>query len=232
MSLPTHVAVILDGNRRWARSHNLPAHEGHLKGLTNVRPFLDWCVDARIRRVTLWLLSTDNLTRRRDELVPLFTALARTILGLAQRPRWRLHHIGAPHLLSADLTKALDTAVDATCDADGIDVNLAIGYGGRHEIAEAARSLALQCTREHLDPSRLTGEEIERLFASHLMTAGQPEPDLIIRTSGEVRLSGFLIWQAVHSELYFSPVPWPEFTRADLSLALDAYASRHRRLGA
>ena len=130
MSLPTHVAVILDGNRRWARSRGLPLHEGHLKGLANVRPFLTWCNEAGIRRVTLWLLSTDNLSRRRDELVPLFAALARTILGLAQQPRWRLDHVGDPRLLSAELVRALDTGVSATRAADGIDVNLAIGYGG------------------------------------------------------------------------------------------------------
>lgn len=232
MSLPTHVAVILDGNRRWARSRGLPLHEGHLKGLANVRPFLTWCNEAGIRRVTLWLLSTDNLSRRRDELVPLFAALARTILGLAQQPRWRLDHVGDPRLLSAELVRALDTGVSATRAADGIDVNLAIGYGGRHEIAEAARSFAIQCSRENMDASGLASEEVQRRLAAHLWTVGQPDPDLIIRTSGEIRLSGFLIWQAVHSELYFSPTPWPEFTRADLNLALEAYAGRHRRLGA
>jgi short-chain Z-isoprenyl diphosphate synthase len=229
---PEHVGVILDGNRRWARARGLAIEEGHRQGLRKVPEFLRWCDDAGIKVVTLWMLSTDNLLRRRAELQPLFGILAGVVRTLSTMGKWSVRHIGSTVSLSQDLTQALGDTVCATRNYLGMQVNLAIGYGGRDEIVHAVRGTVGRFVHEGVDVASLPDVAIERELASHLYTVGQPDPDLIIRTSGELRLSGFMIWQAVHSELYFSPVPWPEFSQADLATALGGFGSRQRRLGA
>jgi short-chain Z-isoprenyl diphosphate synthase len=182
--------------------------------------------------VTLWLLSTDNLTRPPEQLLPLLGIIEDAVSGLAGSGRWRVHHVGAMDLLPEHTQKVLKEAEQATDAIDGILVNVAVGYGGRQEIADAVRSLLHEHGRR--------GTSIEDLaeildidhIAEHLYTRGQPDPDLVIRTSGEQRLSGFMLWQSAHSEYYFCEVFWPAFRKVDFLRALRDYAARHRRYGA
>lgn len=229
---PRHVAVLLDGNRRWARSVGEDTETGHRAGGEKVEQFVGWCDGAGIELVTLWLLSTDNLqTRRVEELAPLVSIISETVRRLAGTRRWRIHLMGALDLLPAEAALDLKSAVASTEDIGGMAVNVAIGYGGRQEITDAVRSLL----REHAAAGTSIEELAEILdvehIAGHLYTRGQPDPDLIIRTSGEQRMSGFLIWQSVHSELYFCEAYWPAFREVDFQRALRSYALRHRRFG-
>jgi short-chain Z-isoprenyl diphosphate synthase len=229
---PQHVGVILDGNRRWARSSGSPSVEGHRAGARKIIDLLGWCESARVEHVTLWLLSTDNLDRPPSELEPLLEIIKETVWALAEKKRWRIHAVGALDLLPNDLAAMLHHAEDITKDLGGINLNIAVGYGGRREISDAVRSLL----KEHAAEGRSLVEVTELLspekIAEHLYTAGQPDPDLVIRTSGEQRLSGFLLWQSVHSEFYFCDAYWPDFRRVDFLRALRSYAARHRRFGA
>lgn len=228
---PQHVGVILDGNRRWARSAGSTSAEGHRAGARKIIDLLGWCESARVKHVTLWLLSTDNLDRPASELEPLLEIIKETVSALAETKRWRMHTFGALDLLPIDLAQLLLYAEEMTKNVDGIDVNVAVGYGGRREISDAVRSLL----REHAAEGRSLTEITELLspekIAEHLYTAGQPDPDLVIRTSGEQRLSGFLLWQSAHSEFYFCDAYWPDFRRVDFLRALRSYAARHRRFG-
>ena len=229
--LPKHVGVMLDGNRRWARAVGEDAAHGHRAGAANISPLLDWCEEVGVEVVTLWLLSTDNLNRPRGELGPLLAIIEEVVADLAAARRWRLHPVGALDLLPAGTGERLKDAADATRDVDGLIVNVAVGYGGRREIADAVRSLL----QEHASQ----GTSIEQLaeiidvehIAEHLYTQGQPDPDQVIRTSGEQRLGGFLLWQSAHSEFYFCEAYWPDFRRVDFLRALRAYAERERRFG-
>ena len=229
---PQHVGVILDGNRRWARSSGSPSVEGHRAGARKIIDLLGWCESARVKHVTLWLLSTDNLDRPTSELEPLLEIIKETVWALAEKGRWRMHAVGALDLLPDDLAAMLHQAEEITKDLGGINLNIAVGYGGRREISDAVRSLL----KEHAAEGRSLVEVTELLspekIAEHLYTAGQPDPDLVIRTSGEQRLSGFLLWQTVHSEFYFCDAYWPDFRRVDFLRALRSYAARHRRFGA
>jgi short-chain Z-isoprenyl diphosphate synthase len=231
--LPRHVGVIMDGNRRWARSIGLEdvAH-GHRRGADKIVDLLGWCDDAGVQVVTLFMLSTDNLRRPEPEL----SALLRIIEGVAidlSRPgrRWKLRQMGAAEVLPAETVAVLKQAEADTIDRPGATVNLAVGYGGRREIADAVRSLLT----EHASRGTPLEELVEVLdvehIADHLYTRGQPDPDLIIRTSGEQRMSGFLLWQTANAEFHFTDVYWPEFRRVDFLRALRAYAARHRRFG-
>ena len=230
---PCHVGVIVDGNRRWARSIGLEdPNAGHRRGADKIADFLSWCDEAGVEVVTLFLLSTDNLSRPEPELVPLL----RIIEGVAEDlsapdRRWRLRAVGALGLLPAETVVVLKQAEEATRDRSGATVNLAVGYGGRREIADAVRSLLA----EHVERGTTLPELIEVLdvehIAEHLYTRGQPDPDLVIRTSGEQRLSGFLLWQSAHSEFWFCDAYWPEFRKVDFLRALRDYAARHRRYG-
>lgn len=229
---PRHVAVLLDGNRRWARSVGSDTETGHRAGGEKVEQFVGWCDEAGIELVTLWLLSTDNLrTRDPGELMPLVAIISDTVRALASTGRWRINLMGALDLLPPEAAVDLKTAAGATEDIGGMTVNVAIGYGGRQEITDAVRSLL----REHAAAGTTIEELAEVLdvehIAAHLYTRGQPDPDLIIRTSGEQRMSGFLIWQSVHAELYFCEAYWPAFREVDFQRALRSYALRHRRFG-
>ena len=186
---------------------------------------------AGIEHVTLWLLSTDNLNRPAAELQPLLQIIEEAVDSLADEQRWRLHPVGALDLLPASTAERLKAAEEATRDVDGILVNVAVGYGGRREIADAVRSLL----HEQADKG-MTIEELAEVIdvdhiAEHLYTRGQPDPDLVIRTSGEQRLGGFLLWQSTHSEFYFCEAYWPDFRRVDFLRAIRAYAQRERRYG-
>ncbi|MBI9114722.1 isoprenyl transferase [Sanguibacter suaedae] len=228
---PRHVGVILDGNRRWAKSFGEPAATGHRRGADKIQEFLGWSEELGVEVVTLWMLSTDNLSRSADELGALLDIIKDAVCELASAGRWRLRVVGRLDLLPDEVAQTLRSAQSRTDAVDGLHVNVAIGYGGRHEIADAVRSL--------LKERAAQGESLEEIAASidvehiaeHLYTRGQPDPELMIRTSGEQRLSGFLLWQSAQAEFYFCEAYWPDFRRVDYLRALRAYATRERRLG-
>ena len=224
--------MILDGNRRWAEAQGSSSSVGHRAGAAKIEEFLGWCEDAGVELVTLWLLSTDNLNRPAAELTALMGIIEETVSDLMERGRWRLHPVGALDLLPDSTARLLKEAEEATTDAPGPMVNIAVGYGGRREVVDAVRSLL----QEHAGQGTSLDElaqfiDVEHI-AEHLYTKGQPDPDLVIRTSGEQRLSGFLLWQSAHSEFYFCEAYWPDFRHVDFLRALRAYGDRHRRFGA
>ena len=231
-AIPRHVGVMCDGNRRWARSAGLAdVSSGHQAGADKIFEVLQWCRQAGVEVVTLWLLSTDNLARPAAELEPLLRIIEGTVRELVAQ-NWHVNPMGALDLLPADTARVLKDAADATATQSGLLVNVAVGYGGRREIADAVRSLL----QEHATRGTTIEELAEFLdvehIAEHLYTAGQPDPDLVIRTSGEQRLGGFLLWQSAHSEFYFCDAYWPAFRRVDFLRALRSYGARQRRFGA
>ncbi len=230
-SLPKHIGVMLDGNRRWARSVGADTAHGHRAGAANIEPVLQWSEEVGIEVVTLWLLSTDNLNRRPDELTPLLRIIEDAVDTLAVQRRWRLHPVGALDLLPAPTAERLKEAADATRDVDGMLVNIAVGYGGRREITDAVRSLLAEHAERGTPLAELAQSVDVDDISDHLYTKGQPDPDLVIRTSGEQRLGGFLLWQSHRSEFYFCEALWPEFRRVDFLRAIRAYAARERRYG-
>jgi short-chain Z-isoprenyl diphosphate synthase len=230
-AIPRHVGVMCDGNRRWARSAGLAdVSSGHQAGADKIFEVLQWCRQMGVEVVTLWLLSTDNLARPASELEPLLRIIEDTVRGLVAQ-NWHVNPMGALDLLPADTAQVLKDAAEATATQTGLLVNVAVGYGGRREIADAVRSML----QEHATRGTTIEELAEILdvehIAEHLYTAGQPDPDLVIRTSGEQRLGGFLLWQSAHSEFYFCDAYWPAFRRVDFLRALRSYAARQRRFG-
>ena len=230
--IPKHVGVMLDGNRRWAKAVGADIAHGHRAGAANIEPLLGWCEEIGVEVVTLWLLSTDNLNRPPDEVHSLLGIIGDAVETLAEQRRWRLHPVGALDLLPQQVAERLKEAAESTRDVDGLLVNIAVGYGGRREIADAVRSLL----QEHAGRGTTLEELAEVIdvehIAEHLYTKGQPDPDLVIRTSGEQRLGGFLLWQSAQSEFYFCEAYWPDFRRVDFLRAVRAYAERERRFGA
>lgn len=235
--VPHHVALIVDGNRRFARRHNLGhvAH-GHKAGANKVAEVLGWCEDLRIPVVTMWALSTDNLKRDPDELVPLMGIIEETIAGLAalqkraRLPR-RIKVVGRLELLPESTRAVIARAEAETAACATYQLNIAVPYGGREEITDAVRRLIVDriARGDSLEgiAAGLEPEEIGR----YLYTEQTPDPDLVIRTSGEVRLSGFLLWQSAYAEYYFCDAYWPEFRRIDFLRALRSYQQRQRRHG-
>jgi short-chain Z-isoprenyl diphosphate synthase len=231
---PRHVGVIVDGNRRWAREMGyVDPNDGHKVGAERIKELLRWCDEAGIELVTLWLLSTDNLSRPAVELDPLLQIIEQLATELAEDGNpWQLRMVGALDVLPAQHAGALKIAEERTLGrSGGAQVNLAIGYGGRKEIADAVRSLLQEHARAGSTLEELAASLDVEHIAEHLYTRDQPDPDLIIRTSGEQRLSGFLLWQSAHSEFYFYDGNWPEFRRVDFLRAMRAYAIRQRRFG-
>lgn len=252
-TVPHHVGVILDGNRRWAKSMGFGAAQGHKRGADKIEEFLGWAEQMGVQVVTLWLLSTDNLSRDPAELSPLLDIIAHAVDELAETGRWSLRLVGAVDLLPEPLAERLRAAVirsrpasAGASESDGaaghavktaevedrrMQVNIAVGYGGRQEIADAVRELLRERAAAGASLEEVAASLSEEDITEHLYTKGQPDPDLVIRTSGEQRLSGFLLWQSVHSEYYFCEVNWPAFRRVDFLRALRDFASRERRLG-
>ena len=231
--LPKHVAMIFDGNRRWARQRGLEtAAHGHSAGAVKVHEFLGWCDDLDIKVVTLYLLSTDNLTgRKSEELGPLIDIIAELSEDLSNSRDWKVQHVGSTDGLPDSLINAMTGAQARTAGNTGLHINLAVGYGGRREIADAMRSIV----RSHHSDGGALDDLAElltpELIAEHLYTGGQPDPDLVIRTSGEQRLSDFMLWQSAHSEFYFVEALGPDLREVDFLRALRDYARRQRRYG-
>ena len=223
---------MLDGNRRWAKQLGANTEQGHRAGAANIEPFLTWCEEVGVEVVTLWLLSTDNLNRPAQELDPLLNIIREVVEDLATKRQWRLHPVGALDLLPENLRHDLKAAEEVTSGLDGLLVNIAVGYGGRREIADAVRSLLSEHAGKGTSLEELAEVIDVEHIAEHLYTKGQPDPDLVIRTSGEQRLGGFLLWQSAQSEFYFCEAYWPDFRRVDFLRAIRAYAARQRRFGA
>jgi short-chain Z-isoprenyl diphosphate synthase len=233
--LPRHVGVILDGNRRWARELGMVTAEGHRRGAAQIDHLLTWARELGIPVVTLWLLSTENLLQRHpDELAELLEIIEAKVVQLASDAApdgYRVVPVGQLDALPERTRSTLLAAADASRAATGGTLHVAVGYGGREEIADAVRRLLGEYRDKDLELTEaarlVTPDEIAR----HLYTAGVPDPDLIIRTSGEVRLSGFLLWQSAHAEYYFADTYWPDFRKVDFLRALRSYAQRRRRFG-
>jgi short-chain Z-isoprenyl diphosphate synthase len=234
---PHHVGVILDGNRRWAKANQVDNHDigvsnssrGHRAGAEKIIEFLGWCEEADVRVVTLWLLSTDNFKRSEEELDALLQIIGETVDALAATKRWNIKAVGALDLLPDWLATKLSDLKPFR--SDGVEVNVAISYGGRREIVDAVKSYLAASAEDgkNLNDAAIALDADE--ISKYLYTAGQPDPELIIRTSGEQRLGGFLLWQSALSEYYFCEAYWPDFRRVDFFRALRAYSLRHRRFG-
>lgn len=229
--IPAHVGVMLDGNRRWARAVGASTAQGHEAGAANIEPLLEWCDEVGVEVVTLWLLSTDNLNRPAAEVDTLLDIIVGAVETLAAQQRWRLYAVGALDLLPAPVATRLKEAVQSTSEVQGMVVNVAVAYGGRREIADAVRSLLHEHAAHGTSLEELAEVIDVEHIAQHLYTKGQPDPDLVIRTSGEQRLGGFLLWQSAQSEFYFCEAYWPDFRKVDFLRAIRAYAQRERRYG-
>ncbi len=232
--LPRHVGVMCDGNRRWARGQgNTDPSTWYDAGARRTKDLVRWCDEVGVEHVTLWLLSTDNLSRPAAELDPLLRVIENLVTDFAAEGNpWRLKIVGALDVLPGATAGALKTAQAETLTrSGGAQVNIAVGYGGRQEITDAVRSLLFEHATAGTSLSELAEIIDADHIADHLYTRGQPDPDLLIRTSGELRLSGFMLWQSANSEYYFCDAYWPEFRRTDFLRALRSYANRHRRFG-
>jgi short-chain Z-isoprenyl diphosphate synthase len=232
-TLPNHVAMIIDGNRRWAKLREMEtAAHGHRAGAAKYREFLEWCDDLGISVAALYLLSTDNLTGRTAvELDGLFEIIGDLAEDLSHFRDWRIQHVGSTEGLPEALVDQLAGAAQRTRFNTGLHVNLAIGYGGRREIADAMRSIVQTHESEGGTLDALAEILTPELIGEHLYTGGQPDPDLVIRTSGEQRISDFMIWQSAHSEFYFVEALGPDLREVDFLRALRDYSRRHRRFG-
>lgn len=231
-NLPKHIGVLVDGNRRWAREQGFDKSIGHAAGAKRIVDFLGWCDELKISHITLYLLSTDNLQGRDqgelNDLIEIITSLAE---HLAKLGRWRLKVVGDLASLNEDARRRLERIQQETSTVAGSHVNLAVAYGGRKEIADAMRSILETHAESGSSIDELAKLMTPELIAQHLYTSDQPDPDLLIRTSGEQRLSGFLLWQSANSEFYFAEALWPDFRKVDFLRALRDFQRRHRRFG-
>jgi short-chain Z-isoprenyl diphosphate synthase len=230
---PGHIAMILDGNRRWARANDLETTtHGYRAGAAKFREFLVWCDDLGVKVATLYLLSSDNLAGRPEhELAGLFEIIADLADDLSHFRNWRVQHVGSSEGLPEVLRASLAAAESRTSANTGMHINLAVGYGGRREIADAMRSIVRHHATEGGTLDALAELLTPELIADHLYTGGQPDPDLVIRTSGEQRISDFMLWQSTHSEFYFMEALGPDLREVDFLRALRDYANRERRFG-
>ncbi|MEK9908147.1 MAG: isoprenyl transferase [Aquiluna sp.] len=230
--MPKHIGVMVDGNRRWAKEQGFDRALGHAAGAKRIVDFLGWCTDLGIEHVTLYLLSTDNLKgRNQDELRDLVDIITSLSEHLATLGRWKLQIVGDMDSLPTEAAERLVRVEEATSNNQGTHVNLAIAYGGRKEIADAMRRILRKHASSGDSLEQLAEVLTPELIAEHLYTGGQPDPDLLIRTSGEQRLSGFLLWQSANSEFYFAEALWPDFRRVDFLRAIRDFQRRHRRFG-
>ncbi len=229
-NMPQHVAVIMDGNGRWAKQRGLPRVEGHRNGVESVRAIVRSAGEVGIKYLTLYAFSVENWNRPKDEVDTLMKYLARFLkneIGELNRNNVRLDAVGQIWRLPDAVQQQLEKSKAALAKNTGLTLVLALSYGGRTEIIEAVRELAAKARNGTIDPAEIN----ERVFSEHLYTRHYPDPDLLIRTSGEMRVSNFLLWQISYAEFVVTPVLWPDFRKAQLYEALEEYARRHRRFG-
>jgi undecaprenyl diphosphate synthase len=228
--IPRHIAIVMDGNGRWAQRRSLPRHVGHRAGLKTVRMVVEQCVQRGVQVLTLFAFSSENWTRPRDEvnqLMELFMSALRGELKRLQKNRVRLRIIGERRAFSEKLQRRMAEAERSTAGNDALLLQVAANYGGRWDITEAARQLAQAVRDGELEPDAI--DEVR--FSHHLSFPDVPDPDLFIRTGGEKRISNFLLWQSAYAELYFTDCLWPEFDQAELDRALEDFSRRQRRFG-
>jgi short-chain Z-isoprenyl diphosphate synthase len=235
--LPRHIGIILDGNRRHGRSLGITEPRAlYDLGADKLDEVLEWCAELAIPTVTLWVFSTENFRRPAAEVSGILASVEAKLTALADDPaihrrRVRVRAIGCLELLPQPVLAAIRGAERATAEYDGIELNIAVAYGGRQEIADAVRALLAGLAADQATLAEAIERVTPEAIAGHLYTAGLPDPDLIIRTSGEIRLSGFLLWQSVHSEFYFTDVLWPAFRKIDFLRAIRSFQQRQRRHG-
>ena len=230
MSIPKHVAIILDGNGRWAKAKGLPRKAGHVQGAKNIETVCEAAYNMGIQYLTVYAFSTENWNRPQDEvdaLMQLLRNYMKTCLKTAARNNMCVRVIGDKTRLADDIKESIAALEEATKDYTGLHFQIALNYGSRDEMIRAMKKMV----KDH-DAGKLETEDItEECFSSYLDTKEIPDPDLLIRTSGEQRLSNYLLWQLAYSEFYFTPVPWPDFSKAELEKAVEAYNQRDRRYG-
>ena len=228
--LPRHVAIILDGNGRWAKKRGLPRTAGHAYGAEAFRRIGNYCKAIGIEYLTVYAFSTENWRRPPEEvrtIMNIFDKYMKEALSIMERDKFKMRFFGERTGLSPELQRLMDAAEEKSTHYDGCQMNLCINYGGRDEIKNAVRAIAQQVKNGEIQPEDITEETI----GAHLYTAHMPDPDLIIRPSGEIRTSNFLLWQSAYSEYYFTDVLWPDFKTSDLDAAIDNFNSRNRRFG-
>ena len=230
MNVPQHIAIILDGNGRWAKSKGMPRTYGHTVGAKNVETICRAAHDLGVKYVTMYAFSTENWSRPDDEVKALMKLLGeyvKTCMKTAKKDNLRVRFIGDLSKLDEKLIKAIDELTEYSSQFTGLTLTIAINYGSRDEMTRAVRSLASDVKDGSVDVEAID----EKLFSSYLDTKDIPDPDFMIRTSGEQRLSNYLLWQLAYAEFYFTPVPWPEFTPEELKKAVEEYDKRNRRFG-
>lgn len=226
MIIPQHVAIILDGNGRWAKSKGMPRNYGHAQGAKNVERICEDAYHMGIKYLTVYAFSTENWRRSKDEvdaLMKLLRSYMKTCVKTAKKNHMKVRVIGDKTGLAQDIQESIANLERESRDQDGLNFTIAINYGSRDEICRAVKKIA----EEGLRPDQIT----EDVISEHLDTAGIPDPDLLIRTSGELRLSNYLMWQLAYTEFYFTDVPWPDFSREELERAIEKYNQRERRYG-
>ena len=229
-SLPQHVAVIMDGNGRWARERHLPRVEGHRRGAESAKTIIRTAGEVGIKYLTLYAFSVENWNRPKDEVAALMKYLIHYLKSETpdlNKNNVRLEAIGQIHRLPENVQEQLKKSIATLAKNNGLTIVLALSYGGRTEIVDSVRAIAREVKAGKLDPDAIT----EKTFSQHLYTRNYPDPDLLIRTSGEMRVSNFLLWQISYAELVITPTLWPDFRKPQFFAALDEYAKRHRRFG-
>ena len=230
MNVPQHIAIILDGNGRWAKAKGMPRNYGHAQGSKNVEKICEEAWRMGIKYLTVYAFSTENLSRPENEVAALMKLLRnymKTCLKTAAKNDMKIRVIGDIEPLDDDIKSRIRELEAATTDNGGLNFTIALNYGSRDELTRAAQKMAKDCAE-----GKIKAEEIdESVFETYLDTHGIPDPDMMIRTSGEQRLSNYLLWQLAYSEFYFTDVPWPDFTKEELVKAIEEYNHRHRRFG-
>ncbi|MBO5005689.1 MAG: isoprenyl transferase [Clostridia bacterium] len=229
-SYPEHIAIIMDGNRRWARENNLEIKEGHKKGAENLEKIAKYCNNIGIKYLTVYAFSTENWKRSKEEVGALMILLQNYLNDFSKRAdteNIKIKVLGDISVLSKGLQNSINKAIERTKDNTGLTLNIAFNYGGRAEITYAVKQIAEEIKNNNIKPEDIN----EELISNYLYTKGQPDPDLLIRTSGELRTSNFLPWQLAYTEFYFDNKYWPEFSEEDLLKAIENYEVRNRKFG-
>ena len=230
MNVPNHIAIILDGNGRWAKAKGMPRSYGHVKGCANLETVCDYMKELGVKYVTVYAFSTENWKRPEEEvgaLMQLFRFYAKRLLAMAEKNNIRVRMIGERGRFASDIVDAINVLEEKTKKNTGMTFVIAVNYGSRDEITRAVRKIMTDVEKGKIAPEDMT----EKVFASYLDTAGIPDPDLMIRTSGELRLSNYLLWQLAYSELYVTECLWPDFNKEELLNAIRQYNKRERRFG-